>query len=69
MRQNTRKFIGMIAVPTVMAVYALVLSALGALFVVGKGPVWELLFYVAAGFGWLPLVMVIITWMSKPDAA
>jgi len=67
MNIRQRKFIGMIATPTVMALYALVISALGAIFVVGRGTYFELPFYIVAGLGWLPLVMPIIRWMSKPD--
>jgi hypothetical protein len=67
MKIRQRKFIGMIATPAVMTIYALVISAIGAIFVVGHGPYLELPFYVVAGLGWLPLVMPIIRWMSKPD--
>ena len=52
-----------------MAVYALVLMAVGGLLVVGRGTAFELPFYILAGLGWLPVVMAIIRWMSKPDAA
>jgi hypothetical protein len=37
--------------------------------VVGRGMVFELPFYILAGLGWLPVVMLIIRWMSKPDPA
>ena len=67
MKIRQRKFIGMIATPAVMALYALLISAIGAIFIVGHGPYLELLFYVVAGLGWLPLVMPIIRWMSRPD--
>jgi Protein of unknown function (DUF2842) len=41
--------------------------ALGAIVIVGKGIFFELPFYILAGLGWLPFVMAIIKWMSKPD--
>ena len=69
MNIRTRKFIGIIATPTVMAIYALVVSALGAIFIVGHSQYLELPYYIIAGLGWLPLVMPIIRWMSKPDPA
>ena len=69
MKIRQRKLIGMLLTPTVLAVYALVISAVGALFIVGHGTALELPYYIVAGLGWLPLVMPIIRWMSKPDAA
>ena len=69
MNQRTRKAIGILATVSFMAVYALVLMAVGGLLVVGRGTAFELTFYILAGLGWLPVVMAIIRWMSKPDAA
>jgi uncharacterized membrane protein len=43
--------------------------ALGGIFVLGRGVLLELPFYIVAGFTWLPVVMFIIKWMSKPDTA
>ena len=69
MNQRTRKAIGILATVSFMAVYALVLMAVGGLLVVGRGTAFELPFYILAGIGWMPVVMVIIRWMSRPDAA
>jgi Protein of unknown function (DUF2842) len=68
MKMRTRKLIGTIVTVVFIAFYCLLVMALGAIFVVGRGIVSELPFYVLAGFGWLPMVMVIIKWMSRPDA-
>jgi Protein of unknown function (DUF2842) len=67
MKLRTRKLIGTIATVAYLIVYALVLMAVGGRYVVGLGMIYELPFYVLAGFGWLPGAMVIITWMSRPD--
>jgi hypothetical protein len=67
MKMRTRKMIGTIATVLFIALYCLVVMALGAIFVVGRGIVSELPFYLLAGFGWLPVVMIIIKWMSRPD--
>jgi hypothetical protein len=64
---RTRKFIGILLTLAYITLYALVVMAVGGVFILGKGVVAELLFYVIAGFGWLPVEMAIIRWMSKPD--
>ena len=69
MNQRTRKAIGTLATVAFLGVYALVLMAVGGMLVVGRGMVFELPFYILAGLGWLPVVMAIIRWMSKPDVA
>ena len=67
MKLRTRKLIGTIATVLFMIVYSLVVMAIGAMLVVGRGVPLELPFYILGGLGWLPVVMVIIRWMSKPD--
>ena len=66
---RTRKAIGTFATVAFIIVYALVMMAVGGLLVVGRGMAFELPFYILAGIGWMPVVMVIIRWMSRPDAA
>jgi hypothetical protein len=66
---RTRKAIGTIATVAFLIAYALVMMAVGGILVVGRGMVFELPFYILAGLGWLPVVMLIIRWMSKPDPA
>jgi hypothetical protein len=66
---RTRKAIGTIATVAFLIAYALVMMAVGGMLVVGRGMVFELPFYILAGLGWLPVVMLIIRWMSKPDPA
>jgi Protein of unknown function (DUF2842) len=67
MKIRTRKFLGTIATVLFLIVYALVMMALGGLLVVGSGVWLELPFYILAGLAWIPVAMVIIKWMSKPD--
>ena len=68
MKLRTRKLIGTIATVLFMIVYSLIVMAIGATLVVGRGVPLELPFYIFGGLGWLPVVMVIIRWMSKPDS-
>ncbi|MBG1231781.1 DUF2842 domain-containing protein [Aestuariivirga litoralis] len=69
MNIRTRKFIGTLLTVGFVMVYCLVAMAFGGVFILGKGVVFELAFYILAGLAWLPVVMVIIRWMSKPDPA
>jgi hypothetical protein len=67
MKLRTRKAIGTALTVIWIAVYCLVIGAVGAIMVLGRGMVLELPFYVIAGLGWVPVEMLIIKWMSKPD--
>jgi hypothetical protein len=67
MNIRTRKAIGIIATLLWLTVYALVAMALGGQYVVGGGLAAELFFYVLAGVAWIPVAMLIIRWMSRPD--
>lgn len=68
MKMRTRKLIGTISSVIYLAIYCLVAMAVGGSLVVGYGIVAELPFYIVAGLGWLPIEMLIIKWMSKPDS-
>ncbi len=52
-----------------LAVYALVMMAVGGELATGRGIVVELIFFAAAGLLWLPAAMAIIRWMMRPDSA
>lgn len=69
MNIRTRKFIGLIFLLLWLIIYALLAMAIGGQFVVGRGILFELPYYVVAGVVWLPVAMAIIRWMSKPDAS
>jgi len=67
MKQRVRKAIGTALTVVFLAIYSLVAMAVGGQLVVGRGLLFELPFYVMAGVLWLPVVMAIIRWMSRPD--
>ena len=69
MNIRTRKAIGTAAVVLWLTLYALVVMALGGAWIVGRGMAIELVFYILAGVAWIPVAMVIIKWMSRPDEA
>ena len=66
MTLRQRKFIGMVAIVAFLIVYCLVAMAIGGMVAVGLPLPLEIGFFVLAGIGWLPVVMVIIRWMSRP---
>jgi hypothetical protein len=67
MTLRQRKFIGMVAIVTFLIVYCLIAMAIGGMVAVGLALPLEIGFFVLAGIGWLPVVMIIIRWMSRPD--
>lgn len=67
MTLRQRKFIGMVAIVTFLIVYCLIAMAIGGMVAVGLPLPLEIGFFIIAGIGWLPVVMVLIRWMSRPD--
>jgi hypothetical protein len=68
MKIRQRKFIGTMATIAFLVVYALIAMAVGGRYVVGYGPAIELPAFILLGIGWIPVAMILIRWMSKPDA-
>ena len=67
MNIRTRKAIGTVATVLWLTIYALIAMAIGGQFVVGSGMAVELLFFVVAGVAWIPVTMLTIKWMTRPD--
>jgi hypothetical protein len=66
MTVRQRKFIGMIAIVVFLAAYCLIAMAVGGMVAVSQPMLLEAGFFVVAGIAWVPVVMVIIRWMSRP---
>ncbi|MGE3872290.1 MAG: DUF2842 domain-containing protein [Parvibaculaceae bacterium] len=66
MTLRQRKFIGMVAIVAFLIVYCLIAMAIGGMVAVGLPLPLEIGFFVIAGIAWLPVVMMIIRWMSRP---
>lgn len=66
MTLRQRKFIGMIAIVAFLIVYCLIAMAIGGMVAVGLPVILEISFFIVAGIAWLPVVMMIIRWMSRP---
>ena len=69
MKLRARKFVGMLLTLAWVLSYCLVMMAVGGVFILGKGMMAEIAFYLVGGLAWLPVEMAIIKWMSKPDLA
>ena len=66
MTLRQRKFIGMVAIVAFLIVYCLIAMAIGGMVAVGLPLPLEIGFFIIAGIAWLPVVMMIIRWMSRP---
>ncbi len=64
---RTRKFIGTIATVLYLIIYALIMMAIGGQYIVGLHGMLEFTFFVVAGLAWIPGLIPIIKWMSRPD--
>ncbi len=67
MKLRARKFAGMVLTLAWVLSYSLVMMAIGGVFILGKGMLAEIGFYLIGGLAWLPVEMAIIRWMSRPD--
>jgi hypothetical protein len=67
MKIRQRKFVGVLATIAFLVVYALIAMAIGGKYVVGYGAAIELPAFILLGLGWIPVAMVLIRWMSRPD--
>ena len=64
-----RKFIGAIALLTLVMVWALVAMALAQSALTDINGFVATLYYIVAGLGWVLPAMPIIAWMSRPARA
>jgi Zn-dependent protease with chaperone function len=67
MRIRQRKFVGLVAMIVFLVAYALIAMGIGGQYVVGHGAAIELPAFILLGIGWIPVAMVLIRWMSRPD--
>lgn len=67
MRRRTRKFIGAVVILVFVCVYALVAMALAQGRLQDADKIWQNLYYVVVGLGWILPLMPLIKWMERPD--
>jgi len=64
---RTRKFIGTVALLTLVIVWGLFAMALAQSVLTNINGFVAALFYVVAGLGWVLPAMPLIAWMSRPE--
>ncbi|HWK94385.1 MAG TPA: DUF2842 domain-containing protein [Pseudolabrys sp.] len=64
-----RKFIGAIALLTLVIVWALIAMALAQSALTDINGIVAGIYYAIVGLGWVLPAMPIVSWMSKPDKA
>jgi membrane protein implicated in regulation of membrane protease activity len=68
MNIRQRRFIGIILTVIFLICYALAAMAVGGVWVVGRGMLVELFAFIILGVAWVPVAMLLVRWMSRPDA-
>ena len=69
MTNPVRKFAGTVGLLLLLVVYSLLVMVFAASALPAAGGIVTTLFYVVAGVGWVPIAMLIVAWMYKPDSA
>ncbi|MEA2934386.1 MAG: hypothetical protein QOD74_1032 [Variibacter sp.] len=67
MRMRTRKFVGAVALITLVILWSLVGMALAPHLLSGSKDPWSLPYFAVAGLSWLIFAMPLVRWMSRPD--
>ena len=67
MHNPVRKLIATVSLLVLLIVYSLLVMAFAASTLPAMGVLVSTLFYIVAGVGWVPLAMVIVSWMYKRD--
>ena len=67
MHIRVRKLIGTVLLLVLVIVWALVAMAVAQFVLPSVGGWVAAIYYVAVGLGWLPLAMLLVSWMSRPD--
>lgn len=67
MRMRTRKFLGLIAILALLAVYVPIAMLVGANHFTHAGALWQILYFLSAGLAWVLPAGFIVRWMLRPD--
>jgi hypothetical protein len=66
-RPRIRKLIGTFALLALVAVWSLLAMALAQIVLVHSNGLLDFAYYVVAGLGWVPIAMLLVSWMSRGD--
>jgi Protein of unknown function (DUF2842) len=64
---RSRKFLGTIALLTLVTVWSLMAMAVAQMPWLANSGLLQAIFYVVAGMGWVLPAMPIVSWMARPD--
>jgi len=67
MRPRIRKLIGTVALLMLVVVWSLLAMALAQIMLVRTSGVLDFAYYLVAGIGWVPLAMLLVSWMSRGE--
>jgi Protein of unknown function (DUF2842) len=67
MRPRIRKLIGTVALLALVIVWSLLAMALAQIVLVRANGVLNFAYYLVAGLGWVPLAMLLVSWMSRGE--
>ena len=67
MNNPFRKLAGTVGLLLLLVVYSLVVMVFATTNLPAMGGIVTTLFYVVAGIGWVPIAMLIVSWMYKRD--
>ncbi len=67
MNQRTRKLIGTALMIVLVLGWALFFMSVAQGRIAEAGRLWQMLYYVVAGLGWVIPAGLLIKWMQKPD--
>ena len=68
MKIRSRKLLGTIALLLLLVVWSLAGMAAAQIPSLADSRLFQAIFYVVAGIGWVLPAMPIVSWMSRPDA-
>ena len=69
MKIRMRKLVGTIATVVFLIVYCLIAMVIGNSALARLTFVGQAVYFVVAGLAWLPIAMILVRWMQKPDDA
>jgi Protein of unknown function (DUF2842) len=67
MRPRIRKLIGTVALFALVIAWSLLAMALAQIVLVRTNGVLDFAYYLVAGLGWVPLAMLLVSWMSRGE--
>ncbi len=68
MKMRSRKLLGTIALLLLLVVWSLTGMVAAQIPALEHSRIFQAIFYVVAGIGWVLPAMPIVSWMSRPDA-